>query len=71
MIVYEDRFAGRLEASLGRWKRDFSDEEYIPQHRILYIKRTVDGEIVWDRRRRIDTIFHSGNSAFDFLSFLS
>lgn len=70
IIGYEDRFEGRLEASLGSWKKDLTDEEFIPQHRILYIKRR-DGEIVWDRRRRIDTIFHSGNSAFPELAFLA
>ncbi|KAJ5626366.1 hypothetical protein N7510_002675 [Penicillium lagena] len=49
VIGYEDRFEGRLEASLGSWKKDLTDEEFIPQHRILYIKRR-GGEVVWDRR---------------------
>ncbi|KAL3480348.1 hypothetical protein BJX99DRAFT_27871 [Aspergillus californicus] len=70
IIGYEDRFEGRLEASMNSWKRDSTDEEFIPQHRILYIKRKSDSEIVWDRRRRIDKIFRSGNSAFDYLAFL-
>jgi uncharacterized protein (UPF0248 family) len=69
VIGYEARFEGRLEASLGSWKKDLTDEEFIPQHRILYIKRR-DGEVVWDRRRRLDTIFYSGNSAFRELAFL-
>ena len=71
LIGYEDRFNGRLEASLGSWKRDLTDEEFIPQHRIIYIKRETDGEIVWDKRRRIDKVFLSGNSAFSWLSFLT
>lgn len=71
LIGYEDRFNGRLEASLGSWKRDLTDEEFIPQHRIIYIKCKMDGEIVWDKRRRIDKVFLSGNSAFSWLSFLS
>ncbi|KAL4818680.1 hypothetical protein BDW67DRAFT_11222 [Aspergillus spinulosporus] len=71
VIGYEDRFEGRLEASLNSWKRDSTDEEFIPQHRILYIKRKSNSEVVWDRRRRIDMIFKSGNSAFDYLAFLA
>ncbi|RDW90239.1 DUF504 domain-containing protein [Aspergillus mulundensis] len=71
VIGYEDRFEGRLEASLNSWKRESTDEEFIPQHRILYIKRKSDSEVVWDRRRRIDKIFMSGNSAFDYLAFLA
>ena len=71
LIGYEDRFNGRLEASLGSWKRDLTDEEFIPQHRIIYIKRKSDGEVVWDKRRRIDKVFLSGNSAFSWLSFLT
>jgi hypothetical protein len=54
---------------MDNWKKDSTDEEFIPQHRILYIKH-VDGDIVWDRRRRIDKIFTSGNSAFGELAFL-
>ncbi|PYH87725.1 hypothetical protein BO71DRAFT_404431 [Aspergillus ellipticus CBS 707.79] len=71
IIGYEDRFEGRLEAGFASWKKETTDEEFIPQHRILYIKRSSDGEVVWDRRRRIDKIFLSGNSAFDYLAFLS
>ncbi|KAH8433537.1 DUF504 domain-containing protein [Aspergillus melleus] len=71
IIGYEDRFEGRLEVGIGSWKRESTDEEFIPQHRVLYIKRKSDGEIMWDRRRRIDKVFLSGNSAFDFLAFLS
>ncbi|PTU22826.1 hypothetical protein P175DRAFT_0499363, partial [Aspergillus ochraceoroseus IBT 24754] len=59
-----------MEASLNSWKRESTDEEFIPQHRVLYIKRKSDSEIVWDRRRRIDKVFMSGNSAYDYLEFL-
>ncbi|KAJ5991772.1 hypothetical protein N7451_007496 [Penicillium sp. IBT 35674x] len=69
VIVFLDRFQGELEVGFGSWKKESTDEEFIPQHRILYI-RHVDGEIVWDRRRRIDKIFNSGNSAFSELAFL-
>lgn len=70
LIGYEDRFEGRLETGVRSWKRDLADEEFIPQHRILYIRRRSDGEVVWDRRRRIDRVFWSGNSACMYLDFL-
>ncbi|KAJ5535664.1 hypothetical protein N7513_008850 [Penicillium frequentans] len=70
VIVFLDRFQGELEVGFGSWKKESTDEEFIPQHRVLYI-RHVDGEIVWDRRRRIDKIFNSGNSAFSELAFLA
>ncbi|KAJ6111197.1 hypothetical protein N7486_003432 [Penicillium sp. IBT 16267x] len=70
VIVFLDRFQGELEVSFDSWKKESTDEEFIPQHRVLYI-RHVDGEIVWDRRRRIDKIFNSGNSAFSELAFLA
>jgi uncharacterized protein (UPF0248 family) len=69
IIGFVDRFEGQLEVSMNSWKKETTDEEFIPQHRVLYI-RHVDGEIVWDRRRRIDKIFYSGNSAFSELAFL-
>lgn len=71
IIGYEDRFNGRLETSLGSWKKDLTDEEFIPQHRIIYIKRKLGEEIVWDKRRRTDKIFYSGNSAYSWLTFLT
>lgn len=71
IIGYEDRFEGRLELGLGSWKRETTDEEFIPQHRIIYIKRVSDGDVVWDKRRRMDKVFLSGNSAFDYLAFLT
>ncbi|KAJ6121138.1 hypothetical protein N7523_005418 [Penicillium sp. IBT 18751x] len=69
IIGFVDRFEGQLEINMDNWKKDSTDEEFIPQHRILYIQR-VGGEVVWDRRRRIDKIFMSGNSAFSELAFL-
>jgi uncharacterized protein (UPF0248 family) len=60
LIGYEDRFIGAQEKALDSWKAEQTDEEFIPQHRILYFKRKSDGVIVWDRRSRVDTIFGSG-----------
>jgi len=50
LVCYEDRFAGLLEVPFD----DF-DTENIPFHRIWVIKQ--NGEVVWDRKNRIDKIF--------------
>lgn len=60
LVGYEDRFIGAQEKALDSWKAEQTDEEFIPQHRILYFKRKSDGVIVWDRRSRVDTVFGSG-----------
>lgn len=61
-IGYLDRHASDvLEMPLESWKGgDVTDEEFIPQHRILWFKRTEDGVKVWDRKERLDVIFGSG-----------
>jgi uncharacterized protein (UPF0248 family) len=65
IIGYEDRFLGARETGLEKWKTEQTDDEFIPQHRILYFKKKDDGagEIVWDRAKRIDTVFGSGVGA--------
>ncbi|KAM0247096.1 hypothetical protein ACHAQJ_009974 [Trichoderma viride] len=60
LVGYEDRFIGAQEKALDSWRTEQTDEEFIPQHRILYFKRKSDGAIVWDRRSRVDTLFGSG-----------
>ncbi|KAI1079170.1 hypothetical protein F5B20DRAFT_181492 [Whalleya microplaca] len=60
IVGYEDRFLGVKERALDLWKAEQTDEEFIPQHRIMYFKRKSDGEVVWDRKERIDEIFKSG-----------
>lgn len=60
MVGYEDRFLGAKETSLDQWKTENTDEEFIPQHRIIYFRRKSDGLIVWDRETRKDEIFGSG-----------
>ena len=63
IIGYEDRFLGAKETGLEKWKTEQTDEEFIPQHRILYFKKkSEDGgaEIVWERATRIDKVFGSG-----------
>lgn len=63
MVGYEDRFTGAREKALEQWKTEQTDDEFIPQHRILYFRRKSDGVVVWERRSRIDGIFDSGVKA--------
>ena len=67
IIGYEDRFLGAQEIGLEKWKSEQTDEEFIPQHRILYFKRRNEGdkagEVVWERATRIDRVFGSGVGA--------
>lgn len=60
IVGYEDRFVGAMERGLESWKSEQTDEEFIPQHRILYFKRKSDQVIVWERRTRTDLLFGSG-----------
>lgn len=62
LVGYEDRFVGAREKALDTWKSEQTDEEFIPQHRILYFKRRSDGAIVWERRTRKDEIFGKSQS---------
>lgn len=63
IVGYEDRFAGAMERALDAWKTEQTDEEFIPQHRILYFKRRSDATVVWERRTRTDLLFGSGGGA--------
>jgi uncharacterized protein (UPF0248 family) len=65
IVGYEDRFLGTKERALDAWKSEQTDEEFIPQHRILYFKRKSDGVVVWDRKERRDTVFGSGISSLN------
>jgi len=60
VVGYEDRFKGIMELPLTSWKKEFTDEEFIPFHRVVYFRQKGDdGKIVWDRRTRLDLIFGS------------
>ncbi|KAK7393940.1 hypothetical protein QQX98_013275 [Neonectria punicea] len=63
VVGYEDRFTGAQEKAVELWKSEQTDEEFIPQHRILYFKRKSSGAVMWERRSRIDDIFGSGIKA--------
>jgi len=61
-IGYLDRHTPEvMELPLASWKGgEVTDEDFIPQHRILWFKRDADGKKVWDRKERYDEIFGSG-----------
>ncbi|CZT11238.1 uncharacterized protein RAG0_15436 [Rhynchosporium agropyri] len=69
LIGYEDRFVGVKEMPLGKWKSESTDEEFIPMHRVVWMRLKDEtsagneGNIVWDRRRKIDIFFGSGVGA--------
>ncbi|KAF2704140.1 hypothetical protein K504DRAFT_462729 [Pleomassaria siparia CBS 279.74] len=65
IVGYEDRFLGAKETSLERWKTEQTDDEFIPQHRILYFRKRESGEVVWERMTRVDKVFGSGLGAGD------
>jgi uncharacterized protein (UPF0248 family) len=61
-IGYEDRFKGIMEISLTSWRKEFTEEDFIPFHRVVYFReKGKEGKIVWDRRTRLDLIFGSGS----------
>jgi uncharacterized protein (UPF0248 family) len=59
-VGYVDRFLGTKEVGLASWKREQTDEEFIPLHRIVYFRDVRTGERVWDREARRDGVFGSG-----------
>ncbi|PQE18670.1 DUF455 domain protein [Rutstroemia sp. NJR-2017a BVV2] len=63
VIGYIDRHSeGLKRKNAGDWARDTTDEDWIPEHRIVYFaeKGAPDGVYVWDREGRVDGIFGSG-----------
>lgn len=63
IVGYHDRHADVMEMPVTSWTAggDFTEEEWIPQHRILYFRRNGEnGEKVWDRKARFDLLFGSG-----------
>lgn len=65
IVGYHDRHADVMELPVASWRGggDVTDEEFIPQHRILYFRRKGDGIKVWDRKERLDLLFNSGNGS--------
>lgn len=64
VVGYRDRHVGIMEKAVENWSVEgVEEEEFVPQHRVVYFKRVSDDHIVWDREKRIDEIFWSGISA--------
>lgn len=65
LVGYLDRHCPDvMEMEVSSWKGggDFTDEEWIPQHRIMYFRKKGDEarRKVWDRAARLDRLFGSG-----------
>ncbi|KAJ1569012.1 hypothetical protein HK405_011040 [Cladochytrium tenue] len=74
VVGYRDRFDGVLELPLSYWVAESTSEDWIPLHRISYVRRADDaeaaassvgsaasrGRYVWWREGRVDLIFGSG-----------
>ena len=64
IVGYHDRHADLMEMDVSAWKGggDVTDEEWIPQHRIMYFCKKGDGSglRIWDRASRLDRLFGSG-----------
>ena len=54
-IVYEDRFLGLQEKPFDAFNK--VEEEWMPWHRVWYFLQ--NGEIIWDRQKRIDRVCSS------------
>lgn len=67
IVGYQDRHADVMELPVTLWKGsgDVTEEDFIPQHRILYFRRKDDGIRVWDRKERVDLLFGSGHGDGD------
>lgn len=61
IIGYEDRIEGPMEVVLSGFV-PISEGGSIPFHRVWYFRH--DEEVLWDRRRRLDHIFNSGETDF-------
>ena len=59
IVGYRDRHLSKMqEKPAADWILETTHEEFIPQHRIEFVKKS--GEIIWDRKAKIDKLFKSG-----------
>ncbi|KAI9218925.1 hypothetical protein BC828DRAFT_349906 [Blastocladiella britannica] len=59
VVGYLDRFDGIMERALLAFKPDDeSDPDWVPMHRIVHFRRVSDNVKVWDRKNKIDLVFH-------------
>lgn len=60
IVGYKDRHTSKIkEKPAADWSSETTDEEFIPEHRIEYFKRS--GEVIWDKSSRVDKVFNSGS----------
>ena len=61
IVGYIDRHEGIQEMSAGRWRKDSTDEDFIPLHRIRYFMHAAEQppRLLWDREKRIDNVFRA------------
>mmetsp|Transcript_39707 Transcript_39707/g.73586 ORF Transcript_39707/g.73586 Transcript_39707/m.73586 type:complete len:1013 (+) Transcript_39707:68-3106(+) len=59
ILGYEDRIEGPMEVTLSAFV-PMSEGGCIPFHRVWYVR--LDEEVLWDRRRRLDRVFNSGET---------
>lgn len=63
IVGYLERFEGILEMPASSWVGESTDEDFIPQHRIRYVKKQLANgtkETIWNRDERVDKLFGSG-----------
>jgi hypothetical protein len=61
-VGYVDRHTDKIqEKPAMAWVRDTTDEEWIPEHRIVYFKRCLtsgEEQLMWDKASKVDRIFN-------------
>ncbi|TGO45485.1 hypothetical protein BCON_0388g00070 [Botryotinia convoluta] len=66
LIGYRDRHAGVMFKNASDWKLDTIDEEWIPEHKVLYFIQTLPENkkkrFIWHREQKLDLLFGSGGS---------
>ncbi|KAM0175524.1 hypothetical protein ACHAPC_009625 [Botrytis cinerea] len=65
LIGYRDRHAGIMFKNASDWKLDPMDEEWIPEHKVLYFIQVLPKnkkKFIWHREHKLDLLFGSGGS---------
>ncbi|TEY45466.1 hypothetical protein BOTCAL_0332g00070 [Botryotinia calthae] len=65
LIGYRDRHAGIMFKNASDWKLDPMDEEWIPEHKVLYFIQALPKnkkKFIWHREHKLDLLFGSGGS---------
>jgi hypothetical protein len=60
-VVYKDGVVGPQEMDLEFWgAKDSTEDNFIPRHRLMAVKRKDTLEVVWHRELRLDKFWGSG-----------